>query len=145
MKLKLKDKIKNSLMDWLGVTDLDKSIVKINKNLDDSYKSNRNLIDNFISETTVNKKNISYNKNSIDRLHKTIESVVHIGTDVDMGLNQNHSWAVICVEGNMNLVKFIDLNGKNIREISSFLKQFEAGRHCIDAPYKIFYDEMFTF
>jgi len=28
------------------------------------------------------------------------------------------------------------LGGQNAREILDFLKNFEAGKHCIDTPYK---------
>lgn len=56
------------------------------------------------------------------------------------------SWAVICVEGNINIVKFIDLDTKDARDVLDFLKHFEAGRHCIDVPYKeMFYDGLFKF
>jgi hypothetical protein len=76
-----------------------------------------------------------------------VENVVYIGTDVVQHPNNyNHSWAVICIEGNMNIVKFVDLDRKNAREILDFIKHFEAGRHCVDSPYKqMFYDGLFKF
>jgi len=90
-------------------------------------------------------KNVSHFQNSVNVLHNTLESVVHIGTDVYRP-DQGHSWAVVCIEGKMNIVKFVDLNRQDARYVFDFLKQFEAGRHCIDAPYKeMFYDGLFKF
>ena len=46
----------------------------------------------------------------------------------------------------MDVVKFVDLSGKNMREVLHFLKQFESGSYCIDTPYKeMFYDGLFKF
>jgi hypothetical protein len=90
-------------------------------------------------------KDVCNNKDDINTIHTTIENVVHIGTDVRQYRGE-HSWAVVCIEGNMNIVKFVDLNGRYARDILDFLKQFEAGRHCIDTPNSpIFYSELFKF
>jgi len=80
-------------------------------------------------------------------LHNTIENVVHIGTDVRENYsNREHSWAVICIEGKINIVKFIELDRKDGREILNFLKHFEAGRHCIDTPrQELFINSMYKF
>ena len=80
---------------------------------------------------------------AIRSLKTTVESVVHIGTDVHYNERQC-SWAVICIEGKVNIVKFVELNRMDAMAIMRFLKQFEAGRHCIDAPHKdMFYDGLF--
>ena len=72
---------------------------------------------------------------------------MHIGTDVrEYNNDREHNWAVICVEGKVNIVKFVDLNRNDSRYVLDFLKQFEAGKHCIDTPRKeLFYNEMFKF
>ena len=95
---------------------------------------------------TLNK-NISHFQESVNTLHTTVENVVHIGTDVHYAPdNYNHSWAVICVEGKINIVKFIPLDRKDARDIMHFLKHFESGRHCVDTPYKeMFYNGLFKF
>jgi hypothetical protein len=78
-------------------------------------------------------------------LHNTIENICHIGTDVHYS-KTGRSWAVICIEGNLNIVKFIDLDRKCAQDILYFLKQFEAGKYCIDSPCnEIFYDGLFKF
>lgn len=87
---------------------------------------------------------ISYFQESVNTLHNTVENVVHIGTDIRVN-ERGYSWAVVCIEGKMNIVKFIDLDRKNAREIFEFLKHFEAGRHCVDTPYKQMFDGLFKF
>lgn len=111
-----------------------------------------NLESNFKDHETFNnirfrdiEKNISHCQEGINTLHTTIENVVHIGTDVRCN-EREHSWAVICIEGKINIVKFVELNRKDGRYVLDFLKQFEASRHCIETPYKeMFYDGLFKF
>jgi uncharacterized protein YbaA (DUF1428 family) len=87
-----------------------------------------------------------HNDEAISTLHNTIENVVHIATDIEYRETNSRSWAVVCVEGKINIVKFIDLNGRDAREIMMYLKQYEAGRHCIDFPGKdLLYDGFFKF
>lgn len=123
---KLKLKLRVKLREWLFITDLEK----------DFYKHRQESGCEFGRL----EKNIKGNKDRIDILHDTVENVVHIGTDVRVS-DKEHSWAVVCIEGKMNVVKFVDLNGKNTREILSFLRNFEAGRNCIDTPYKEMIEE----
>jgi hypothetical protein len=129
---KLKTNIKNKIKEWLGITELN---VKLN-----AYKESNNLYAKYL------KNEISNNSEAITSIHRTLENVIHIGTDVRPNQYDAHSWAVVCVEGKMNLVKFIDLRNQDGREILQFLKRYEAGRHCIDAPCSgVFYDGLFKF
>lgn len=120
-----------------------------NKYIDKNYKmfqeqTNTMYTLNSNTRNSFNAK-ISHFQDSVDTLHNTVENVVHIGTDA-CRVESGHSWAVICVEGKMNMVKFIDLNRKDAREIFDFLKYFEAGRHCVDASYQeMFYNGLFKF
>ena len=89
---------------------------------------------------------ISHCQESVNILHNTIENVVHIGTDVAVNPNYGRSWSVVCIEGKLNIVKFVDLDRRDGMEVLRFLKQFEAGKHCIDTPYiKFFDDGLFKF
>lgn len=128
---KLKTKLKTKLRKWLEIELLEK---------DFTYYKDK------IDRDLFNKENdIQYNSDSIKILHNTVENVVHIGTDVRRH-NDAHSWAVVCIEGKMNLVKFVDLNRNNAMDILHFLKQFEGGRNCVDAPcQEMFYDGIFKF
>ena len=86
------------------------------------------------------------NKEDIDILHNTIKSVVSVGADVYPNVHdRERSWAVICIEGNYNIVKFIDMHGEDYRYIMNFLKQFEGSRMVVDAPNPKYFKSMFKF
>ena len=108
----------------------------------DAYDKNsylRKLINDNVN-------NISHCQESVNILHNTIENVVHIGTDVTINPDYGRSWSVVCIEGKMNIVKFVDLDRRDGMEVLRFLKQFEAGKHCVDAPRKeFFYEGIFKF
>ena len=64
---------------------------------------------------------------------RTLASCMEVGVDVHM---KGGSWAVICLKGKPEYVKFIDLGHSNIMQISQFLRQFEDQHSTIDAgPY----------
>lgn len=135
---KFKSWLRNKLKLFLEIDKLENDYKKYKSSNDYNVGTLKNDI------RRINK-DISNNTYAIDILHTTIENVVHIGTDVRQ-YDGNHSWAVVCIEGKMNIVKFVDLNGKYARDILNFLKQFEAGRHCIDTPNSpMFYSELFKF
>lgn len=139
-KLWLKSKLKSYLDIDENKQILDDYINENNKNIQAFKNSVRLDINHFY-------KRHQHNEEAIKILHNTIENVVHIGTDVRENYNnREHSWAVICIEGNINIVKFVELNRNDAREIMNFLKHFEGGSHCIDTPRKeMFYDGMFKF
>lgn len=143
--LNIKLWIRNKLISFLSIDSLTERIVT------HEGLTNVRLRDIDWKLETVDKdlkylnKEVNHFNQSIDAIHNTVENIVHIGTDVYQP-DRGHSWAVVCIEGKMNFVKFIDLNRKDARDIFYFLKHFESGRHCIDAPYKeMFYDGLFKF
>ena len=152
---KLKSKLRLKLRVFLGINDL---LLKTN-NLEESFieyknKNDKNIFNHSIELMWCNKqidnhrKLISQFDSKVEAIHNTVESVVHIGTDVyPHPSNREHSWAVVCIEGKMNIVKFVDLvDRRNAMDILDFLKHFEAGRHCIDTPYsQMFYDGLWKF
>lgn len=94
------------------------SLIKMEKN-------SRESIDKVLKET---------NK-TVCTLGETIRNIVSVGADVvpnDMG--RDRSWAVVCIEGKYNIVKFIDLYGEDHRRIIDFLRQYEGSRIVVDAP-----------
>lgn len=134
---KFKRWMRNKLRKFLYIDDLESSLSEFNAYFQTS-KSNLEY------EIRKINKNISHFQDSVNVLHNTVENVVHIGTDIRH--EGKGSWAVICIEGKMNIVKFVDLDRKDARDVMMFLKQFEAGRYCIDTPYKeMFYDGLFKF
>ncbi len=145
---KFKDWLRSKLTSYLGIDCL---ITILDKHIDNNENTFNELTNTIYSlnNNTCKKlgNDISHFQESVNVLHKTIENVVHIGTDVwEINQRHGHSWAVVCIEGKINIIKFIDLDRKNAREIFDFLKHFEAGRHCIDTPMKeFFYDGLFKF
>jgi len=145
---KLKNWIRSKLIEYLGINDLVNLFDKHIDNNDNAFRELTNTIYNLNNSTRRELTNdISHFQESVNVLHNTVENVVHIGTDVTRHPSSvNKSWAVVCIEGKINIVKFVDLDRNNAREILDFLKHFEAGRHCIDTPYKeMFYDGLFKF
>lgn len=142
---KFKNWLRFKLIKFLGI---DRLTDLFDKHIDNNYKLFENLknltydLNNNTRKDLGNQ--ISYFQESVNTLHNTVENVVHIGTDVRVN-ERGYSWAVVCIEGKMNIVKFIDLDRKNAREIFEFLKHFEAGRHCVDTPYKQMFDGLFKF
>lgn len=54
---------------------------------------------------------------------------------VDVGFHDSeHSWAVVCVEGRPEYVKFIPLSGADARTVMNFLRQFQYSRPIVDSP-----------
>lgn len=141
-KLWLKTKLRNYL-------EIDSNVESIKNEINNNESTNKaqfDLLNKWINNTHRNlKTDISHFQESVNTLHRTVENVVHIGTDVRFN-EREHSWAVVCIEGKINIVKFVDLNRNDSRYVLDFLKQFEAGRHCVDTPHKeLFYDGIFKF
>lgn len=65
--------------------------------------------------------------------HKLMNSVCDVGTDIGFK-SSDHSWAVICIHGKMDYVKFVDMSQRDIRSIADFLKNFEYSNRVIDSP-----------
>jgi hypothetical protein len=61
---------------------------------------------------------------------------------VDVGFHDvEHSWAVVCVEGRPEYVKFIPLSGADARTVMNFLRQFQYSQPIVDSPLR-FKDEL---
>lgn len=139
---KIKSWLHYKLIKFLGIDELTNLFDKHIDNNENSFRELNNLSYSLNNNTRNElKRDISHCQESVNVIHNTIENVVHIGTDIHHYNNRDHSWAVVCIEGKMNIVKFVDLGRQDARGISEYLKHFEAGRHCIDTPYKeIFLD-----
>lgn len=61
---------------------------------------------------------------------------------VDVGFHDSErSWAVVCVEGRPEYVKFIPLSGADARTVMDFLRQFQYSKLIVDSPLR-FKDEL---
>ena len=68
----------------------------------------------------------------VDDCHKLINSMMDVGTDI--GFYDDHSWAVVCVKGHPEYVKFMELSNKDTREIIDYLNHFKYSNLVIDSP-----------
>ena len=144
--MKISKWVREKMRKFLGISDFENKVIEY-------MKANNVEINNLYGRINDNDHKLNQKLNfeidgqdaRIKVLHNTIENVVHIGTDV--GVHQReHSWAIICIEGKMNIVKFVSLDRNDAMDTLRFLKQFEAGKHCIDTPYKqMFEDGLFKF
>jgi len=124
---KLKNYFRVRLRRFLGIDDVESKIDKLGRGMDYYQKSN-------ISYHDCLRDRINSHSDKINAIHTTLESVVSIGADV-VPYDHRGSWAVVCIEGKVNRIKFVNLNRANVEDIMRFLKHYEAGRHTIDSPF----------
>lgn len=61
---------------------------------------------------------------------------------VDVGFHDSeHSWAVVCIAGRPEYVKFIPLSGADARTVRNFLRQLQYSQTIVDSPLR-FKDEL---
>ena len=79
---------------------------------------------------------------------KLVNSMIDVG--VDVGFHEDgHSWAVVCIAGKQEYVKFVPLERKSAKELLEWLKNFRYSNKVIDSPFafrhmldkELFYDE----
>ena len=100
-------------------------------------------IERLYSETRYLGNSISNVSKDCNIVKNTLRNVVSVGADIERGDDYGRSWAVVCIEGNYNVVKFYDLRGRDYRTMLDFLKQFEGSRMCIDAPRGCMFEDAF--
>lgn len=128
--MKLKEKIKQ----WLLKDELDK------------FKEYEDLCRNAYSElekatakyqlSDIRLQNSTEVVNEGIKLNKQLKEMVTPILDVglDYGMYEDHSWAVVCVKGKPEYVKFMPLDSKDTRTIINFLKQFNKDSRIVDSP-----------
>ena len=122
--MKLKEKFKN----WLfkeELNDIKETKEKYNDLLWSVDRAYKNLKE---SQEMYDK---AYNL--LTDCHKFMNSICDVGTDIGYKVD-DHSWAVICVHGNIDYVKFVDMHQSDILTIVSFLKNFKYSNRVTDSP-----------
>ena len=124
--MKLKEWVRTKLIKFLHVDDVRKHCCAEVNRLDKRIGSTNN-------DVSYVEQKLKLVQEELDIVKNTLRNIVSVGADV-VPINRESSWAVVCIEGNCNIVKFIDLKGKDFHYILNFLKQYEGSRMCIDAP-----------
>lgn len=131
--MKLKEKIKQ----WLFKDELE--LIK-------NIAENVNRLENMLSGSVRCYKRAEQNLSSAisdyeeametcRNLQSTINDVCDVGVDVALH-EPYHNWAVVCIHGKTEFVKFIPIKQGDIQTIRQFLKQFEYcdNRVRVDSP-----------
>lgn len=66
-------------------------------------------------------------------MQKMYNEITDIAVDVGF-TNEEHSWAVICVAGKPEYVKFMPLSHTDAKTLIDFLRRFKYSKHIIDSP-----------
>lgn len=126
--MKLKEKIRNKLKNWLFADEIQR-IKHIERTIDDSVHRFR-----MASVQLGDAENQLHNaEKEVEECRRLVTQLVDIGVDVGF-YSEDHSWAVICIAGKQEYVKFLPLETKDARDVLRFLKQFEYSRQIIDSP-----------
>jgi len=64
--------------------------------------------------------------------YSNLEKSLNMG--VDIACRDHDSWAVICIQGKADYVKFLKLPSNDIMEIQAFLRRFQMAYKIVDAP-----------
>lgn len=126
--MKLKERLRNKLKKWLLADEIQK-INHIERTIDDSVHRFR-----MASIQLGDTENQLHNaEKEVEECRRLITQLVDIGVDVGFH-TEEHSWAVICIAGHPEYVKFLPLTHRDARGVLDFLKQFQYSRQVIDSP-----------
>jgi len=121
--------IKNKIKEWLFEDEL-LEINKLKDKINHLYSTTENSL-NLLSQSKMNYHEAF--KLSEDA-QKLVNSIVDIGTDIGFK-SDDHSWAVVCIQGKTDYVKFMPLQHKDARDVAEFLKNFKYSNRCTDSPF----------
>lgn len=128
---KLKEKIRKWLLEILQ-PDID----ALKNEIDESNTTLKIAQSNCNNATRQLKISIQQN----EEMKKMYNKITDVAADVGFH-DENHSWAVVCVEGRPEYVKFIPLSGADARTVMNFLRQFQYSKLIVDSPLR-FKDEL---
>ena len=115
-------KIKEKIKEWLFSSEMIR-IKQLEKQIEESTNRLR-LASNELDKS----------KKEIEECRRLLTQFVDMGVDVGFH-SDDHSWAVICIAGKPEYVKFMPLAHKGAEYVLHFLKQFQYSRQVIDSPF----------
>lgn len=121
---KLKEKIRKWLLEILQ-PDIDALKNEINES-----NATLKIAQSNCNDATRQLKISTQQNEEMKKMYNQITDVA-----VDVGFHDlEHSWAVVCVAGRPEYVKFMPLNNSDARTVMDFLKHFQYSQHIIDSP-----------
>ncbi|UUV47029.1 hypothetical protein [Bacillus phage vB_BanS-Thrax5] len=122
--------LKKKIRDWLGITEIENNM---NKNFESLDRKHNNLLDSLLGIEDMNQALRERNEFILKNFKIAVDHTVY----------DNLSWAVICIDGKPEYVRFISLSNREIREIHSYLRQFDRGSRIVDSPTPYFKPQYF--
>lgn len=121
---KLKEKIRKWLLEILQ-PDIDALKNEINES-----NTRLNFATNNYNEAARQCQISTKQNEEMKKMYNQITDVA-----VDVGFHDlEHSWAVVCIAGRPEYVKFIPLSGADARTVRNFLRQFQYSQTIVDSP-----------
>ena len=115
-------KIKEKIKEWLFSSEMLR-IKQLEKQIEES--TNRLRLASI---------QLGNSEKEIEECRRLLTQFVDIGVDVGFH-SDDHSWAVVCIAGKPEYVKFMPLVHKDAKCVLDFLKQFQYSRQVIDSPF----------
>lgn len=127
-------KIKDKLKKWLLADELlrIKELEGTHKELENSVSKAIDLLDKAYGNYAKAEDVAENTAILADDCRKLMNNICDVG--VDVARDEYHSWAVVCIHGKMDFMKFVPLNHSDIREVAQFLKRFEYSKRVVDSP-----------
>lgn len=119
--MKLKEKLKNQLKYWLFSSEIQR------------MNSMEKSIEDAVNRFRMASIQLNNAEKEVEECRKLVTQLLDIGVDVGFH-TEDHSWAVICIAGKPEYVKFLPLNYRDAKDVLRFLKQFEYSKQIIDSP-----------
>lgn len=69
----------------------------------------------------------------LESCKKLMNEICDVGVDVGYH-DTEHSWAVVCIHGKIEYVKFVPLTHKDAKSLLDFLKNFQYSKYVVDSP-----------
>ena len=101
--------MKKLLKKWLGILDIENRLSVQSNVLETQSKKIRQL------EAKVSE----------------FETLVNIGVDVNMV--KSPSWAIICLRGNPDTVKYFEFDRNEVKDIADFMRRYSRANQIMDA------------
>ena len=117
-------KIKEKIKEWLFSSEILK-IKQLEKQIEES-----------INRLRLASIQLGNSEKEIEECRRLLTQFVDMGVDVGFH-SDDHSWAVICIAGKPEYVKFMPLAHKDAKCVLDFLKQFQYSSQVLDSPFAV--------